>query len=142
MNEVVEFWVYLSASSLLWLTATLAAYLLGHAAFQASGERPAVYAVLIAILLLGGALTITETPYAIYFEGAQFVHFLLGPATVALAIPLWFNRHAIRRALIPMAAALIAGSLTAVIVAIGVAAAFGASIETLLSQTTQPHPSP
>ena len=133
MTEVAALWVYLSASPLLWLTATLAAYLFGHAAFQASGEKPFVNAVLIAIILLGAALTLSGTPYATYFEGAQFVHFLLGPATVALAVPLWFNRAAIRRALIPMAAALIAGSLTAVVVAIGVAAAFGASLETLLS---------
>ena len=133
MTEVAALWVYLSASPLLWLTATLAAYLIGHAAFQASGEKPFVNAVLIAIILLGAALTLSGTPYATYFEGAQFVHFLLGPATVALAFTLWFNCAAIRRALIPMAAALIAGSLTAVVVAIGVAAAFGASLETLLS---------
>lgn len=133
MTEVAALWVYLSASPLLWLTATLAAYLIGHWAFQASGRRPFVNAVLIAIILLGAALTISDTPYATYFEGAQFVHFLLGPATVALAVPLWFNRAAIRRALIPMMAALVAGSLTAVVVAVFSAAAFGASLETLLS---------
>lgn len=133
MTEVTTLWVYLSASPLTWLTATLIAYLIGHAAFTASGGRPIVNAVVIAVALIGAALLITDTPYGTYFEGAKFIHFLLGPATVALALPLWFNRAAIRRALIPMAAALLAGSVTAVVTAIGVGLAFGASPETLLS---------
>ena len=133
MTDVTTLWVYLSASPLTWLTATLFAYLAGHAAFRASGGRPIVNAVAIAIALLGAALIATDTPYAAYFEGAQFIHFLLGPATVALAVPLWRNRTAIRRSLLPMTAALFAGSLAAIFTAVGVAALLGASPETLLA---------
>ena len=133
MNDVSTLWVYLSASPLTWLTATLIAYLIGHAAFTASGKLPIINSVAIAVALIGGALLITDTPYATYFDGAKFIHFLLGPATVALALPLWFNRAAIRRSLIPMAAALIAGSVTAVVTAISVGLAFGATPETLLA---------
>ncbi|MEM7547252.1 MAG: LrgB family protein [Pseudomonadota bacterium] len=133
MTEVTTLWVYLSASPLTWLTATLIAYLIGHAAFRASGGRPIVNAVVIAVALIGGALLITDTPYATYFEGAKFIHFLLGPATVALALPLWFNRASIRRSLIPMAAALLAGSVTAVVMAVAVGLALGASPETILA---------
>ena len=133
MNEVATLWVYLSASPLTWLTATLVAYLIGHAAFNASGRLPVVNSVAIAVAVIGAALLVTDTPYATYFDGAKFIHFLLGPATVALALPLWFNRAAIRRSLIQMAAALIAGSVTAVLTAIGVGLAFGATPETLLA---------
>ena len=133
MTEVASLWVYLAESRLLWLFATLAAYLIGDALFRASGRHAAANPVMIAILALAAALTLTGTPYAAYFEGAQFVHFLLGPATVALAVPLWANRAAIRASLLPMAAALVAGSLTAVVVAVGVASALGATTETLLA---------
>lgn len=133
MTEADALWVYLSASPLTWLTATLIAYLIGNALFKASGSKPIVNAVVIAVALTGFALMATGTPYRTYFEGAQFIHFLLGPATVALALPLWFNRQAIRRSVLPMIAALLAGSVTAVLTAIGVGMAFGASPETLLS---------
>jgi putative effector of murein hydrolase len=46
----------------------------------------------------------TGTPYETHFEGAQFVHFLLGPATVALAVPLYQNRAEVRQALVPKSA--------------------------------------
>lgn len=88
---------------------------------------------MIAATILIGVLLVTDTPYQAYFDGAQFVHFLLGPATVAIAIPLYENRAAIRRALLPMAAAIVAGSATAILSAVAIAALLGASRETLLS---------
>jgi LrgB-like family len=78
-------WVYLQTTPLFWLTATLAAFLVADALAKAAGRRPIVNHVLIAIALLGGLLKLTGTDYQTYFNGAQFVHFLLGPATVALA---------------------------------------------------------
>ena len=68
-----------------------------------------------------------------YFDGAQFVHFLLGPATVALAVPLAAKASEVRRLLLPMVAACVAGSVTAIVTAMGVAWALGASRTTLLS---------
>ncbi len=82
--------------------------------------------VLIAVALLGGLLWATGTPYATYFEGAQFVHFLLGPATVALSVPLALNLPRLRRAALPVLAALLAGSATAIVTALAIARAFGA----------------
>lgn len=133
MNEVDALWVYLSAAPLTWLTATLVAYLIGLALFRAAGERAAANPVLIAVAILALLITVTDTSYAAYFEGAQFVHFMLGPATVALAVPLWFNLPALRRMAAPMLAALAAGSLTAIASAIWVASALGASTEALWS---------
>ncbi|MGE4221170.1 MAG: LrgB family protein [Alphaproteobacteria bacterium] len=133
MTGVRDAWVYLSASPLLWLTATLAAYLLGHALFLRARRSPLVNPVVIAIVLLILLLTVSDTSYRTYFDGAQFVHFLLGPATVALAVPLYENMAHVRRALLPMAAALLAGSATAVVSAVGIAWALGAGRETVLS---------
>ncbi len=126
MTDFTDIWSYLSRGPLLWLTATLAAYAIGDACFRAANRLPLVNPVLIAVTLLGALLWATGTPYATYFEGAQFVHFLLGPATVALAVPLALNLPRLRRALLPVLAALLAGSVTAILTTLAIASATGA----------------
>ncbi len=133
MTDFAEIWVYLSREPLLWLTATLGAYAIGDACFRAAGRAPIVNPVLIAVALLAALLWLTGTSYQSYFEGAQFVHFLLGPATVCLAFPLYENLPRVRKALLPIAAALIAGSVTAVGTAVGIGYAFGVQGEALAS---------
>lgn len=133
MTEFAEIWTYLSADPLLWLTLTLAAYGIGDALFHASGRRPYINPVLIAVALLAVLLRITGTSYGTYFEGAQFVHFILGPTTVALAVPLHANLHHIRQTAIPLIGALIAGSLAAMISAVAIGAALGFDQATLLA---------
>lgn len=132
MTDAFKIWSYLSSQPLLWLCATLFAYWIGDALFVKSGRNPLVNAVLIAIVLLSLMLWATGTSYEKYFDGAQFVHFMLGPVTVCLAIPLQANLMAIRRALLPIAAALVAGSCAAVGSALGIAWLLGAD-ETLLA---------
>src|SRR5690606_10901047 len=134
MNPQLDaLWVYLQANPLGWLTATLIAYWLGVKAQRAAGGRPYVNPVAIAVVLLVALLVATGTPYQTYFQGAQFVHFLLGPATVALAVPLYQNWPAVRRSVVPMLAALLAGAVTAVVSALGIAWALGASAPSLVS---------
>ncbi len=118
MTLATSLWVYLSGSPLLWLAVTLVAYSLADRAALASGRHPLANPVVIAVALIALVLLVTRTPFESYFAGAQFVHFLLGPATVALAVPLWRMRREVRRALLPMAAALLAGSLTGILSAI------------------------
>lgn len=118
-------WVYLTQGPLLWLTVTLAAYALADALSSGTGRHPLANPVLISVLLVGGLLLLTGTGYATYFEGAQFIHFLLGPATVALALPLWEHRALVMRSAVPMLAALMAGSVTAAGSALAVVWAFG-----------------
>ena len=71
MNDLTQIWTYLAEEPLLWLTATLIAYSLGDAAFRASGQRPYVSPVLIAVTLLAVVLFLTQTPYQAYFEGSM-----------------------------------------------------------------------
>lgn len=133
MTSVTDFWVYLQAGPLLWLTLTLGAYSLAFALFRLGRGNPLLNPVAIAVPLLVATLLLTGTSYQTYFQGAQFVHFLLGPATVALGLPLWRNLAAVRRMLLPMTAALLAGSITAILSAVVIAWALGASPETLAS---------
>jgi predicted murein hydrolase (TIGR00659 family) len=126
-------WVYLAATPLAGLTATLLAYLIAYRLYVASGMNPLANPVAIAVALLVALLLLTRTPYRTYFEGAQFVHFLLGPATVALAVPLYDQRARLAKLALPLALGLAAGVTTAIVSAVGIAWALGASRETLLS---------
>jgi len=128
-----QVWVYLAETPLVGLTVTLAAYLVGDWVYRRARLFPLANPVLIAVLLLAALLWATGTDYRVYFEGAQFVHFLLGPATVALAVPLYRNFQAVRRSALAIVAAVTIGSVTAAATAVGVAWALGATRETLVS---------
>lgn len=125
MNDPALIWSYLAEGQLLWLAATLAAYLAGDWLFRRAGRQSWANPVMLAVLMLAVLLWLTGTGYATYFEGAQFVHFMLGPATVALALPLYDNLPRVRRAALPMLAGLLAGSGVAVLSALAIARAFG-----------------
>jgi predicted murein hydrolase (TIGR00659 family) len=133
MTSPFSIWVYLAATPLLWLTLTLIAWLVADAIAAACNRHPLVNPVLIAIALVGFTLVATGTPYDTYFQGAQFVHFLLGPATVAIAVPLVRNRRLVLGNIVPMAAALLAGAVTAVVSVIAVAGLLGVPREILMS---------
>ena len=128
-----EIWVYLAASPLLALTLTLLAYLGGLWLYRRSGQNPLVNPVLIAVVAIVGLLFATGTDYRTYFDGAQFVHFLLGPATVALAIPLYRQVQQVKKSLVAILVAVIGGSLTAAGSAVAIAWLLGASKQTILS---------
>ncbi|MER2527325.1 MAG: LrgB family protein [Candidatus Competibacter denitrificans] len=133
MTDLINMWVYLATSPLLWLTITLLVYLAGQWLFQRSGGRALLNPVALAISLLALLLLLTGTPYATYFSGAQFIHFLLGPATVALAVPLYLHWKRVRQLFLPLAFGLLAGSLTAILSAMGIAWWLGGSLPTVLS---------
>jgi predicted murein hydrolase (TIGR00659 family) len=128
-----DIWVYLAATPLLGLTLTLVAYQAGWWVYARAGFRPLLNPVLLAVALIVALLALTGTPYRTYFDGAQFVHFLLGPAVVALAVPLAREWDTVKRLAVPIAVALAVGSLAAVGSAVGIAWVLGASPATLLS---------
>jgi len=128
-----ELWVYLSQSPLLWLSVTLAVYALADAVSLRTRRHPLANPVLHAMWIMAAFLLLTGTPYTTYFAGAQFVHFLLGPATVALAVPLYQNRRIVAQAILPMLVALVAGSVTAIVSVMWLADAFGLPRDVVLS---------
>ncbi|HEV7618415.1 MAG TPA: LrgB family protein [Burkholderiaceae bacterium] len=132
-SRFTDIWVYLSASPLLGLTATLLAYQFAYAIYARARFNPLANPVAIAVAILVLILTVTKTPYQTYFDGAQFVHFLLGPATVALAIPLYQQVEKLKRDWFALLASAVLGSAAAIATAMGVAWALGASRVTILS---------
>jgi predicted murein hydrolase (TIGR00659 family) len=97
MPDFVQLWVYLSATPLFGLTATLLVYVLTHAAYLRAGQAPWANPVLWSVIVLACGLLASGVSYPSYFAGAQFIHFLLGPAVVALAWPLWLRRAELRQ---------------------------------------------
>ena len=126
-------WVYLSQSPLLWLTVTLLTYAVADAVSLATYRHALANPVFHSMWIIGAFLLLTGTSYTTYFEGAQFVHFLLGPATVAIAVPLVRHLTLVRGNIVPMIVALLAGAVTAVVSVVTVAAAFGVPREILVS---------
>ncbi len=92
MPKFVELWVYLSATPLFGLTATLVVYVLAQALYARLKQVPWANPVLWSVVFIAAMLMLTGVSYPSYFSGAQFIHFLLGPAVVALAWPLWQRR--------------------------------------------------
>jgi predicted murein hydrolase (TIGR00659 family) len=125
--QIHEIWVYLSGSPLLALILTLSAYQIGFTIYQKSNRLPIANPVAIAVILVASALEIIDMPYSKYFQGAQFVHFLLGTATVALAIPIYRGIRGLKGRMIPLVIALVCGAMTSIFSAVSVARYMGAS---------------
>lgn len=102
-----------------------------YAALRRAGAlakgHPLSNPVLWTILALALLLRVAAVPYATYFESAKFLHFLLGPATVALAVPLARELPRIRALAFPLLGGLVAGNLAAIFSALALGKLFGAS---------------
>ena len=129
MNEkhsIVEIWVYLSGSPLFALFITLATYQIGLAIYQKSKQNPLANPVAISVILVASLIQAIEMPYSTYFEGAQFIHFLLGSATVSLASPIYRGLSSLKNRSIPLITALLTGGLVSIVSAVGIATLLGA----------------
>jgi predicted murein hydrolase (TIGR00659 family) len=133
MTDVARIWSYLSTEPLLWLTCTIVVYVGAEAVALRLGRRALANPVLFSVLIIAPILWLSNTPYETYFEGAQFIHFLLGPATVALAVPLHANLRTVARTAGPILAALVVGSVVAALSAVWLAKAFGLSDQVIVS---------
>ncbi|MEJ0050704.1 MAG: LrgB family protein [Methylovirgula sp.] len=132
-REILDVWTPLAPSPLVWIVLTIGAYLGGCWLQRRVGGAAYANPVLFAVVVVGLVVLATGTSYSTYFGGAQFINFLLGPATVALAVPLARNFHHIRRNLASIGVALAAGSVTAIISGIFIVHMLGGSRATALS---------
>ncbi|MDH5204738.1 MAG: LrgB family protein [Hylemonella sp.] len=137
MPKFVDLWVYLSSTPLFGLTATMAVYVLAHALYTRLKQAPWANPVLWTVLVIAAFLLLTGVPYPTYFSGAQFIHFLLGPAVVALAWPLWQRRAELRARWSPLLLASLAGGAAAAGSSWVLGRAFGLPDDVVLSLTTK-----
>jgi putative effector of murein hydrolase len=124
VTDLREIWVYLSGTPLASLILTLLAYQLGLIIYERFDKNPVVNPVAIAIVVVIAVISLVGMPYAQYFEGAQFIHFLLGSATVALAVPIYKGWHLLRGKVAPLSIALLCGGAVSVASAVGLATLF------------------
>lgn len=104
-----------------WLLATLAAFELGNWLFRRLGQPVWAPPLLIALALLIAGLALFRVDYQVYFRGNALLHFMLGPATVALAVPLYHALPRLLAAFRPLAGTLLAGSVVGAGGAMGLA---------------------
>jgi predicted murein hydrolase (TIGR00659 family) len=138
LDAARAFWATLAGgilpahSPLLWMSVTLGIYAIADWVYKRTGLAW-LNPVLTAIAALSAILVVTRTPYETYFAGTQLIHFLLGPATVALAVPLYNRIRKVQQLFGPLMIGLLAGSLAAIGSAVGLGSLLGASPPTLLS---------
>ena len=123
---MTELWQHFASENIFWLGLTLAIYLFGHFLYRKSRFFPLLSPIIVSVALLIAVLVVTDTPYETYFEGAQTIHLLLGPATVALAIPLFDQRARLIQLFVPLVTllSLVPKSVTTPI-AMGISEAIG-----------------
>lgn len=133
MNLSQQAWQAASTTPAFGVALTLVCYQFGCWLQKRCSGNPICNPVLIAIAVIVALLALSGTGYQTYFKSAAWIHFLLGPATVALAIPLYKNLGEIRRAAIAIGVAVSAGAVTASASAMAIAWALGASHEVVRS---------
>ncbi|MGF9693446.1 LrgB family protein [Rhizobium sp. 0TCS1.26] len=133
MRSPVELWVYLSTSPLIWLTLTVCTWIAATELSIRLKRNPLVNPVLTSILFLSVVMAVFGIPYERFFAGAQFVHFLLGPATVAIAVPLYKQWHEVKRVLVPIGIALTVGSVIAIVSVVALGTLVGLPREVMIA---------
>lgn len=123
----------LTVTHLPWLVLTMAAYLATMALYKRFQCHPLLIPVFPSVIIIVCVLLATDTSYATYKQGVEWLNILIGPATVSLAIPLYAQRARIRTLWRPICVALVVGSVVALFSAMGIAWALGGSWETIIS---------
>ncbi len=123
---ISDIWVYLSGDPLFALVITLASYQLGYLIYVKANRHPLANPVLISVVVTSFTIHLLDMPYAKYFEGAQFIHFLLGTATVALAIPIYHGFKTMGRKIFPIIFAMVVGSVASIASAVAITTWMGA----------------
>jgi predicted murein hydrolase (TIGR00659 family) len=112
---------------------TWVAFEIGCRAQRLCGGSPLVNPVLIAATLIIAVLEPCGVQYETYMRGGGLIHFLLGPAAVALAVPIYDNLDRIRRSAAGLLAGIVTGAIVACVSAVGLARWLGASEDVVRS---------
>src|SRR5699024_7681674 len=115
------------------LALTLSAYLFSLWLHQRSGRLGLLSPVLVTVVLVAVVLELTGLPYAVYLEQVTVLTLLLGPATVALALPLLRNGRALASSAPAVLVTLAVGGAVSVAITVGAMVAFGAGEDMLLA---------
>lgn len=130
-------YAYVTSTPLVWIIVTISAYKIGILVYEKTGKNALLQPIVVAYMIMLPILLVAKIPYQQYFESVSIIHFILGPATVALALPLYKNLTLIRSYFMPIVATLVLGSAFTILSALGILWLFDASSATMLSMTTK-----
>jgi predicted murein hydrolase (TIGR00659 family) len=128
---------YIHSTPLTWLIATLAAFKLGIIIYEKFNKHTLLQPIIIAYVIILSLIVFTNTSFEEYFKSVEIIHFFLGPATVALALPLYKNLKYVKSLFIPIVLTLFIAGVFSIVIAISLLYIFGAELPTILSMTTK-----
>ncbi|GCD89608.1 LrgB family protein [Nocardioides sp. LS1] len=131
-----ETWAWASHSPVFFVLLTLVAYRIGREVRDRTGGHALAQPVLVAIVLVGATLSVLDVDYADYRDGTALISFLLGPATVALAVPLHRQAHRLKGFVVPLLVAIPLGAVVSVSTAVVLVETLGGG--DLLARTIAP----
>jgi predicted murein hydrolase (TIGR00659 family) len=137
MNQALEslqsFLGNLTQTPLFGLLLTLVIYQLSLWFYDFCGRRAFVHPVAVSSSVIALILKFSGISYSDYVDANQLIYFLLGPTTVALAVPLYREFHHIRKLALPVVVTVLIGGVFAGASAVIIAWLMGANEQTLLS---------
>lgn len=123
----------LSAGPMFAIGLTLSAFFAGNWLFARMGKPLWMPPVVLSAVMLAAVIALLSVDYVNYQRGAVWITVLLGPATVALGIPLYQQIHHIRALWVPIVVTLPVAATLAAVYAVLIAWGLGATPEVLAS---------
>ena len=115
---------YISTTPLVWLLLTLGSFKLGIIIYEKSGKNTLLQPIIIAYCIIMSSLLMSGVSYEKYFKSVEIIHFFLGPATVALALPLYNNLKHIKNLFFPILITLVVAGVFSIVLAVALLWAF------------------
>lgn len=128
---------YITNTPLIWLILTLSSFKFGIIVYEKFNKNTLLQPIIVSYAIIMTTLFITGVSYEEYFKGVEIIHFFLGPATVALALPLFNNLKHIKTLFFPIVITLIVAGSFSILIAILLLWVFDAQLATILSMTTK-----
>lgn len=129
-------WQVVQQHPLFSICLTLIAFQLALALYRRSGWL-LLQPVLVSMLIVVSTLLLLDIDYSTYREGAQPIALLLGPATVALAVPLYRNLKRIQLLFWPIMLTITVGGIFTVVLTLAIAHVLGADLDILMTLATK-----
>lgn len=128
---------YIQTTPLTWLILTISSFKLGIILYNKSNKNILLQPIIVAYLIILTIVSFTNTPFKEYFKSVEIIHFFLGPATVALALPLYKNLKYIKSLFFPIFITLFFGSIFTISISVCILWFLDSNSLTILSMTTK-----
>lgn len=127
MNTIDQLVHQLTATPALAIVMTVSAYMIALSVFRWLGEPAWAPPMLTGSLILSAMIALLPIDYDDFAAGAYWLALLLGPATVALAVPLFEQFQQIKRLILPLTVSLTVGAFVAAGSTVGIGYLMGLS---------------